>query len=143
MLTLFNFLAAASGPSLNINFTNQQDSGVLQGPFCTPNDFITLILQALMILAVIAVLIMLLWGSIEYITSGGEKGKTEAARNKISGSIIGLFVLASVVAIFNLIVGILHLDLQLDKSVTGNTCIQTNAPAGANPNNVLYPAKPA
>ena len=57
------------------------------------------------------VLLYLIWGGIEWITSGGDKGKTESARNKITQSIIGLVVLASVLALFMLIQGFLGLEV--------------------------------
>jgi len=42
----------------------------------------------------------LIWGAIEWITSAGDKGKMESARNKISNAIVGLVILAAVTAIF-------------------------------------------
>ena len=54
----------------------------------------------------------------EWITSGGDKGKTESARNKITAAIIGLIVLASSWAVLMLILGFLGTDLnQLFESI--------------------------
>lgn len=61
------------------------------------------LMGGIMIIAAIAVLIYLLWGGLEWITSGGDKGKTEAARNKITQAVIGLIVLAATTAIFMLL----------------------------------------
>jgi len=58
------------------------------------------LMGGIMVIAAIMVLIFLLWGAIEWITSGGDKGKTEAARNKITQAILGLIVLAATTAIF-------------------------------------------
>lgn len=41
------------------------------------------------------VLIMFLWGALEWIVAGGDSGKIEKARNKITQSIIGLLILVS------------------------------------------------
>lgn len=41
------------------------------------------------------VLIMFLWGALEWITAGGDSGKIEKARNRIMQSIIGLLILVS------------------------------------------------
>ena len=41
----------------------------------------------------IFVLIYFIWGAIEWISSGGDKGKVENARNRITQSVIGLIVL--------------------------------------------------
>ncbi len=43
----------------------------------------------------IAVLIMFLWGALEWITAGGDSGKIEKARSRIMQSIIGLLILVS------------------------------------------------
>ncbi len=57
------------------------------------------LMSAVMMISGVLVLFYLLWGGIEWITSGGDKGKTEAARNKITAAVIGLIVLASSTAI--------------------------------------------
>ena len=61
------------------------------------------IMSGILFIGSILVLLYLLWGGIEWITSGGDKGKTEAARNKITSAVIGLIVMASSVAIVMLI----------------------------------------
>lgn len=57
-------------------------------------------LRAAMIIAAVLVLVFLIWGAVEWITSSGDKGKVESARNKISNAIIGMIVLAATLAIF-------------------------------------------
>lgn len=83
------------------------------GPFCSPSIFITMILQGIMALAALLVLLELIIGGLNWINSGGEKGKLESARQKITGAIIGIIVLASTVAIFNVLQRILGFDLHL------------------------------
>lgn len=53
----------------------------------------------------------LLWGGIDWITSGGDSGKVESARKKITQAIIGLVVLASVFAVFFVIQSFLGLNI--------------------------------
>ncbi len=65
--------------------------------------FIGNVLRVVMVFAAVSALVMLVWGAFEWVVSGGEKSKIEAARNKITGAIVGILVLASVVAIFNLL----------------------------------------
>ena len=62
--------------------------------------FISTILQGVMVISLLIVLTFLVWGAVEYMSSGGEKSKLETARNKITGAITGLIILASVLAIF-------------------------------------------
>lgn len=59
-------------------------------------------LNLVMLLAAILVFGYLIWGGIEWITSGGDKGQTEKARNKITAAIVGLVVLAASYAILQL-----------------------------------------
>lgn len=45
------------------------------------------------------VFVYLIWGGIEWITAGGDKGKTESARQKLTNAIIGLAIVAAAFAI--------------------------------------------
>jgi hypothetical protein len=60
------------------------------------------LISFVMVLAAVLVFLYLIWGGIEWITSGGDKGKTEAARNKITAAVIGLIVIAASYAILTL-----------------------------------------
>ena len=66
-------------------------------------SLITGLLTFVMVLAALLVLGYLIMGGIEWITAGGDKGKTESARNKITGAIIGLIILAASFAILQLV----------------------------------------
>lgn len=57
-------------------------------------NFVTNILTLSFSIAVLVVLVMLIWGSFEWITSGGDKEHVAAARNRIINAMIGLAVLA-------------------------------------------------
>ncbi len=60
---------------------------------------INAVLSFVMVIAALLVFMYLIWGGIEWITSGGDKGKTESARNKITAAVLGLIVLAASYAI--------------------------------------------
>lgn len=74
-------------------------------------SFLGTVLGAVMAIAALLVLLYLLWGAIEWITSGGDKGKLEAARNKITQSIIGIVVLGATLAIFMLVQSFLGINV--------------------------------
>jgi hypothetical protein len=57
----------------------------------------------LMITAVVLAVIFLIWGGIEWITSGGNKDKLQAARKKITYAIIGLIITLGAFFIVNMI----------------------------------------
>lgn len=61
------------------------------------------LMGGVMVIAAIMVLLYLIWGGIEWITSGGDKGKVETARNKITTAVTGIIVLAATTAIFMIV----------------------------------------
>jgi len=65
------------------------------------------VLSFVLIIGALLVLFYLILGGIEWITSGGDKGKTEGARNKITAAVIGLIVLAAAWAILTLVLNFL------------------------------------
>lgn len=68
-------------------------------------DFPTLFNRLLtLVIAISALLVFLylVWGGIDWITSGGDKGKTEQARQKIVAAVIGLIIVAASYAILTL-----------------------------------------
>src|SRR5260221_358706 len=108
-----------SAETVSTNSTDSTSSSTLQKtsqttvaetPIVPPTGFakdtgslINSLLQAIMVIAVLLVFGFLVLGGIEYITSGGEKSKTEAARNKIVSAIVGLIIVASSYAVFLLL----------------------------------------
>ena len=56
--------------------------------------FVTNILTLAFGLAILVVLVMLIWGAFEWITSGGDKETVGKARGRIINALIGLAVLA-------------------------------------------------
>ena len=60
-----------------------------------------------MALAALLVLGQLIWGAFDWIKSGGDKGKIEEARNKMTAAIIGLVIVASSYAILTIMVNFL------------------------------------
>lgn len=81
-----------------------------QGFFSDIGVLINGLLSFVMVIAALLVFMYLIWGGIEWITSGGDKGKTESARNKITAAVIGLIVLAASYAILLLVLSFLGFD---------------------------------
>lgn len=71
-------------------------------------DNMTVLITSLLSVAIafVALLVFfyLIWGGIDWITSGGDKGKTEQARSKILAAVIGLIIVAASYAIVQLLV---------------------------------------
>jgi hypothetical protein len=67
------------------------------------------LMSFIMAIAAILLLVYLLWGGIEWITAGGDIGKVESARNRITQGIIGIIVLAASTGVIALVQGFLGL----------------------------------
>ena len=83
----------------------QIDPGEIQGSTgfaANIGSVISSILSFVMALAALIVFMYLIWGGIQWITSGGDKTKTEDARNKITAAVVGLIVLAASYAILQI-----------------------------------------
>lgn len=97
------------------------------------------LLSVVMTFSAILLLLYLVWGAVEWITSGGESAKLQAARNKMLHAIIGIIVLSSVIALFALVQYILNIEIftfpgatTTSTTTTGTgQCLQVGAcPAG-------------
>lgn len=62
------------------------------------------ILNVVMLVAALLVFAYMIWGGVEWITSGGDKSKAESARNKLTAAIIGLVIIAASYAVITLVV---------------------------------------
>lgn len=56
-----------------------------------------------LLVAGILVFVYLVWGGIQWITSGGDKAKTEEARARITAALVGLAIVAAAWAVMQLI----------------------------------------
>ena len=91
---LLPFLTASQALASNINIAEPG-----QG-YKSLGGFITNILALSFVVALILVLIMLIWGAFEWITSGGDKDAVGKARGRILNALIGLAILAVAFALF-------------------------------------------
>ena len=67
-------------------------------PFTTNlAGIMTFMVRLIFVIAGIAALFFLLWGAVQWVTSGGEKEGIEKARNRIVAAVVGLLMLAVVV----------------------------------------------
>lgn len=64
---------------------------------------ITIVITFAIIIAALAFFFMLVLGGVKWITSGGDKGKTEGARNQITAGLVGLVIVFAAWAILTLI----------------------------------------
>jgi hypothetical protein len=88
------------GPAIIDLSQEAQAQGLSTGSSNAFGNFITSVLRGVIAIGLLLVLIFLIMGAFDWISGGGDKGKTESARNKITGAIVGLIVLASTLALF-------------------------------------------
>ncbi|OGV97157.1 hypothetical protein A2W24_00425 [Microgenomates group bacterium RBG_16_45_19] len=74
-------------------FDIQQDLGV----------YVSAIVGALLTVAGLAAFLFLVWGGLNWVMAGGDKGKVEEARTRITNAVIGLAIVAAAWAIFLLL----------------------------------------
>lgn len=68
------------------------DTGTANGTNLT--DVIKLVVNVISIIVGVVAVIMIIWGGMKYITSGGESGKITSAKNTIIYALIGLVIVA-------------------------------------------------
>jgi|SRR3989344_2040291 len=68
-------------------------------------------------IAAVGVLIMFLWGALEWIFSGGDKEKLAAARKRIVSALIGLVILALTFVILGVVSQLTGIDILLDLTI--------------------------
>lgn len=82
----------------------------------SPASLISSGIKLALIIAAVVFFFMLVIGGIRWILSGGDKGKTEEARNQITAALVGLVIVFSAWAIaqlINALFGVNILDLKL------------------------------
>lgn len=69
--------------------------------FVIPNfgQMLTFLVKGFFVIAGLAALVMLLWGALAWVLSGGDKEKVEGARDRITAAIIGVFMILVALAI--------------------------------------------
>ncbi|MFZ2199748.1 MAG: hypothetical protein WAV40_03090 [Microgenomates group bacterium] len=65
--------------------------------------FVSKSFSAIILVAGLATFMYLIYGGLQWIMSGGDKGKLEEARSKITNGIVGLAIVASAWAVYLLI----------------------------------------
>jgi hypothetical protein len=102
---LFLLLSASQARAQSININPRDEVNF------TISELITWGINAVIIFAGLLAFIFLVWGGVQWLTSGGDKEKYEAARNRITAAIIGLVIIVAAWAIMNFIASIFGLSL--------------------------------
>jgi len=87
--------------------------------------FFSKAIEIMMLFAAIASFVYLVWGGLEWILSGGDKTGTEKAKSKITDSIIGLVIVFSSWAIFQIIQNFFGFQVTTNTTPTETTSTKT------------------
>lgn len=112
--------------SLTIPGYGQIDApaGIPTGGFtdsATGNSIIGWGLQVAFVIAVILVLFLIIYGGIQWMTSGGDKEKISAARNRIIYAIIGLVIIFLSVFLINIVLYLFGAPRFVGPNASGGT----------------------
>jgi hypothetical protein len=114
----FIFGLLAYFPSVASAFNITPPASVPQVPYddggTAVSNIIISIIQLFTFVGFIGVMVMVVWGAVEWILSGGDKEKIAAARKRITHAIVGLFLIGLSMFIIALVSEILF-----DRSILG------------------------
>jgi len=101
-------IAAAATPLLMASpvFASGDQIGIPQPDNFRIEDIGRLISAAVglaLLIAGLLVFVYLIWGGIQWITSGGDKAKTEEARSRITAALVGLAIVAAAWAVIQIV----------------------------------------
>jgi hypothetical protein len=82
-------------------------------------DLISIAVQFVLITAALVFFFILILGGIKWITSGGDKGKTEGARSQITAALVGLVIVFAAWAIIQLIEAFFGVSILTGLSIPG------------------------
>ncbi|OGH47793.1 MAG: hypothetical protein A3A51_03735 [Candidatus Levybacteria bacterium RIFCSPLOWO2_01_FULL_39_10] len=85
-------------------------AGMPSGGVGSVENIISSAVTILITIAVILTIFFLIWGGIQWITSGGDKAKLESARKRLIFALIGLTVVLSSFMIINIFGGVFGID---------------------------------
>ncbi|MBI3954712.1 hypothetical protein HY333_01575 [Candidatus Collierbacteria bacterium] len=86
-------------------------------------NFISNAVSLGIIIAGVLMLVFLVWGGAQWLVSGGDKGKIEEAQKRITSALIGLTIVASAWAVWQIILFFFGIDL-------ANICSRTDPIGG-------------
>ena len=94
-----------------INLNPPTGSGFENLTALSISTLVSAAIQIILIVAAIIFFFILVLGGIKWITSGGDKGQTEAARNQITAALVGLVIVFAAWAIIQLIQTFFHVQI--------------------------------
>jgi hypothetical protein len=86
-------------------------SGIPTGGIAENQKLIQNAITLFIVIGVVITLFFIIWGGILWITSGGDKAKIQAARNRIIFAVIGVLIVFLSFGIVNIVGYMFHINL--------------------------------
>ena len=96
-----------TNPDGKIDIANTK---IPEGFYNNLSVLINQVLRFIMLLAALLSFTYMLWGGFDWITSGGDKGKVQSARSKITAAVICLILVSASYAILNIVLRFLGFE---------------------------------
>jgi len=123
---MFNIIAHAQDNKVDI----QSEVGGGFFAFECVAEMVTSLVNIALIIAGILLLIYFVWSGLQWIISGGDKGKVQDARTRITHAVIGLAIVACSYAIWLVAINFF--------GIKGNLCADNPTGEGSSGSQVLY-----
>jgi len=129
LLPAMAFAQAAGNNGNDFGIRVPEGSPIID-PNTGPGAVISFIIGFIIVIAFILALFFIVLGGIQWITSGGDKGKVDAARNHIIAAVIGLIIVALSFVIINVVLSALGLGSLTNLHLQPLSCYTTPNGAG-------------
>lgn len=114
---MINIVKTAFAADTVVDIESRATQGNFFGYSCI-GHLVSNIAAAGFIVAGVITFLYLVWGGVDYLTAGGDKGKIESGQKRISSAIIGLAIVASSWAVYQIILVFFGVDV--DKICSAN-----------------------
>ena len=107
---MINFVNPVYAEDQIVRIGEEVSKGGFFGYTCIAN-LVANAISVAFIVAAVATFVFLVYGGINWLTSGGDKTRIETAQKMITNAIIGLAIVAASYAIYNLVLDFMGIDL--------------------------------
>jgi uncharacterized membrane protein len=97
--------SVCTGVELNFDVDGGGDCAQAEGSEGALSDIIRLVINVISVVVGVVAVVMIIWGGLKYITSGGDSSNVSSAKNTIIYAIIGLVIVALAQFIVRFVLG--------------------------------------
>ncbi|MBI5452347.1 hypothetical protein HY945_02705 [Candidatus Gottesmanbacteria bacterium] len=94
--TFFTFILSAAPVAAQVDISISKPPNL---KIDNPGKLLGGVIGLILIISALAAFIFLIWGGVQWITSGGDKAGVEAAQHRIQAALLGLFIVFAAWAI--------------------------------------------